>query len=386
MRREYVLFLIGVLLLALRQGPPVARAQAQQENTPKCIYSTEPINLDVDQLPSGYCGHDPEIIAKVFMDRKKNEAKSEFETTEAWRARVQGEAQSPITGSLYVNSIFGFMADLQSSYNADQGMLQTELRLKMVTASDGSYIDDYVGIMAKNNSRDVGTETVSVRGQLIKVTMYTVESYEVGFANIGHFPLGTYQPEGGPTRPKIVMNPPISADPDTAKRLKVSLRALVVCKLAAPFTTVRPVRQSASESQPFAVLGKMVTLHADLLQIWLYDLATGKVLTRMVSKPNPQDDRLNRIVIRTLFSAVAQDDMATIEALLAKGVDVNAKNESGQTALMIAARYARTTIVQFLVAKGADPNIKDKQGWTALKHAQSSPEIVNILKNAKAKK
>jgi ankyrin repeat protein len=91
-------------------------------------------------------------------------------------------------------------------------------------------------------------------------------------------------------------------------------------------------------------------------------------------------------VIRTLFSAVAQDDMATIEALLAKGVDVNAKNESGQTALMIAARYARTTIVQFLVAKGADPNIKDKQGWTALKHAQSSPEIVNILKNAKAKK
>jgi len=55
-----------------------------------------------------------------------------------------------------------------------------------------------------------------------------------------------------------------------------------------------------------------------------------------------------------------------IEFLLKRGVDVNARNEFGETALLIAARDGRGTLVDILLNSGADPNIPTKAGYYAL--------------------
>jgi len=55
-----------------------------------------------------------------------------------------------------------------------------------------------------------------------------------------------------------------------------------------------------------------------------------------------------------------------IKLLVANGVDVNAVNRNGQTALHGAARAAEDTIVRFLAEHGAALDIKDRQGRTAL--------------------
>ena len=55
-----------------------------------------------------------------------------------------------------------------------------------------------------------------------------------------------------------------------------------------------------------------------------------------------------------------------VQALLAKGADVNAKMNNGATALIQASRKGYDAIVQALLVKGADVHAKTKSGATAL--------------------
>jgi ankyrin repeat protein len=79
-------------------------------------------------------------------------------------------------------------------------------------------------------------------------------------------------------------------------------------------------------------------------------------------------------------------------ALLGKGADVNAANHRGETALILAATQHEAEAAQLLLEKGANVNAKTKTGRTALmqaidgpkdfdndKHVVYSPEIAKLL-------
>ena len=52
--------------------------------------------------------------------------------------------------------------------------------------------------------------------------------------------------------------------------------------------------------------------------------------------------------------------------LVEKGADVDARDDTGVTALMNAAWDQRLELVEFLIEKGADVNARDQDGKTAL--------------------
>ena len=60
-----------------------------------------------------------------------------------------------------------------------------------------------------------------------------------------------------------------------------------------------------------------------------------------------------------LHDAIEAGDRARVEALLARGVNVNAAFGSGYTPLHSAAREGKTDIAKLLLAKGADINAKN---------------------------
>ncbi len=64
-----------------------------------------------------------------------------------------------------------------------------------------------------------------------------------------------------------------------------------------------------------------------------------------------------------LLKAVKENNIDTVRSLLDKGVDVNAKDKGGRTALMLASRQS---VVRALLAAGADVNERDNSGVTAL--------------------
>jgi ankyrin repeat protein len=65
-------------------------------------------------------------------------------------------------------------------------------------------------------------------------------------------------------------------------------------------------------------------------------------------------------------AAVLADDLGALARLLDEGVDIDAKDDHGQTALMSTARDGRTEVVRFLIGRGADLNHTAKYHLTAL--------------------
>ena len=67
-----------------------------------------------------------------------------------------------------------------------------------------------------------------------------------------------------------------------------------------------------------------------------------------------------------MLASQQDDNLDVVNALLAKGANVNATNEEGATALLLAAGDGPWKTVELLIDKGADINVKDQEGSTAL--------------------
>jgi ankyrin repeat protein len=80
-------------------------------------------------------------------------------------------------------------------------------------------------------------------------------------------------------------------------------------------------------------------------------------------------------------AAIDADNADGLARLVDAGADINARDQHGQTALMIAARDGRTRIVRWLVAKGADLNHTAKFHLSALMLAviNGRDAIVGVL-------
>ncbi|MCC6395119.1 MAG: ankyrin repeat domain-containing protein, partial [Bryobacterales bacterium] len=83
-----------------------------------------------------------------------------------------------------------------------------------------------------------------------------------------------------------------------------------------------------------------------------------------------------------LFTALRDGDAAAARRF---STDVNARDETGATALMYAALYSDAETVRLLLNQGANPNAADNAGATALMWAIPDEEKVRLLLDHGAK-
>ncbi len=116
---------------------------------------------------------------------------------------------------------------------------------------------------------------------------------------------------------------------------------------------------------------------------WLIETV---LVALLIARPDTQ----SRVGQAELHAAAGKGDIETVAALLASGVDVNAENDHGLTALCTAADRYNVEMVRLLLERGANPNAKDLEfGRTPLwlasrpgsdpKAKQAAAEVVKLL-------
>ena len=91
----------------------------------------------------------------------------------------------------------------------------------------------------------------------------------------------------------------------------------------------------------------------------------------------------------SLALAAMDGDISEVSSLLAQGVEINAKNQFGYTALYIAASGGYSNIVKLLLDHKADVNIKNgDHGYTAsdIASTKGHAEVVKLLNDHGAEK
>jgi len=89
-----------------------------------------------------------------------------------------------------------------------------------------------------------------------------------------------------------------------------------------------------------------------------------------------------------LFNAIVNGRLATVEALIAAGANVNVRTVNGTTPVMVAASKGYSDIVKALLDQGSDPSAKKSDGVTALAIAEHAGfnRTADLLRRAVALK
>ena len=79
-----------------------------------------------------------------------------------------------------------------------------------------------------------------------------------------------------------------------------------------------------------------------------------------------------------LIEAAFLDEADEINDLFAQGVDVNCRDDNGQTPLMLAAEGGSVVAVRLILAGNAEVNLRDKYGQSALDRARGKLEFLHM--------
>lgn len=106
-----------------------------------------------------------------------------------------------------------------------------------------------------------------------------------------------------------------------------------------------------------------------------------------IEKPTESGVKEVLFNMESYFQAALDGDINLIKDAVSSGVDVNAINEQGQSALMLTSFNGHLPVIKFLIDNGANVTIKDENSRNALMYASTGPfnESVKYLLASGAK-
>jgi hypothetical protein len=232
-------------------------------------FLTVPLDINTTNLGPSFAGHDVVGIYTVLKKTPSLAPKGEYETTAQFEQRNSEIARKPILGSIAPNDYFAFVISrervqgswpLKLTYDADLRLLQTDFT--------GEYSDFALDADKARRTTILMREVESDSSARQRAS----DSYSISLAKDWLF-----QPE----RSHLSFSHLIDLAPEEAKSYKDELQALMVCRLAPPWTRRNVFGHGTVSS---GGLFNANYLEVVLEQLWLYNSRTGEVLEKITEE------------------------------------------------------------------------------------------------------
>jgi len=290
--------LVSIALLIVIASPILCQKRTSQrqtsdKQTPRKegpaaatkIYTLEPFNLNLANLPPNYLGHDPKVVCDALSRVSSNarKGKDEFETTEAYQNRIRNSQVQPLIGDLTTNSLLAFVYRHQDvNYDADQRALEVIVRLE----------EDNLGGPKPERMLSLDYETTpgkpyvgqNAYGASVVVEKEYADSWDLMFTNYAKLAATKHRDKSTDINPTPSMYDAfikrLEMDIPTAKQARRNLRLLIICKPVAPWASNDKSYIGPTLRKPKDITWTQHMLHIELVEIWYYDLATGQVYAK----------------------------------------------------------------------------------------------------------
>ncbi len=136
------------------------------------------------------------------------------------------------------------------------------------------------------------------------------------------------------------------------------------------------------------VLGKTISNKSIYCFALLLPLILATVITGCKNRESYKKELERKGIpysVESFLDRVGVGNKEIIELFFKAGMNVNAKGNNGETALIQAAVNHNIEMLKMLIKKGADVNAKNNRGDTALKYAFLNTQIEELLRKAGAK-
>jgi TonB family protein len=228
------------------------------------------IEVSSQELPPQYAGANCIAVAQKL--KTLHVVRSEFETSAAYAERMHALSDKKLDGSIAFGGPLSFAGPpdaIESTYDADEG----RLRVHAVWGAPGEYLSDSYSPGTVLVDKLLSADSVTLSnpfGATVRGTSSRRIACALAFSNVTS---AEVDPDGA------LMSIPMT--PVEAKAAKPNLSLLYVGTLAVPYLGPYIATHKATLDDPHEIRWTGETLMLRLLEVWLYNRATGKVYNKM---------------------------------------------------------------------------------------------------------
>lgn len=301
-----VVFCGNGFLCAQPSGGPGGGPCSHKERLPSPRFDKAPFDITCKNLAPVYIGHD---IRQIY-DAIKREIRVETDEetilgqTEEKPSR---ETILPLIESINLSRTYAFqIRPAENFFDARENTLKVYCELSALLSKNAEDKTKRGFRVRYAPWVDNHLTYTNADGKEMEIKELKFRDYTVAFGNFRQFPIensmlpseereiekrrreGIHEPDPHKTVKREMIVTKLKIEPSEAYQLKESTMMLIVCNPADPYITSSIVQRKGTPEKPGEYLAIHEYLHVHLLELWFYDVVTGRVLMKIKPENIPR--------------------------------------------------------------------------------------------------
>jgi hypothetical protein len=241
-------------------------------------FDKTPFDITSINLPPGYIGHDPLIVYDILNSVKENAS----------------------TGDQHFGGTYAFQVKpVEIFYDSRKHTLKVYVQLMTILTDEAENRTKRGFLVRYEPQMDNKYTYTDARGKKIEIEEVKFRKYAIAFEYPATFPIervvipsiaesmknkfgkGNLETTLNDTLKQEVVIANFNVPSSEAAQLKESTRLLVLCNLIPPYTASTILYRKGTTDKPGEYHAAHAYLYVRLLELWFYDVITGKVMMKM---------------------------------------------------------------------------------------------------------